>query len=126
MQEKATEDTIIAAELSNLIREEGYEFALKSVDCVASENTEVMDALSFLNNQVQHTVGMRQTFKTQITDVRFLGCLFQRATSEMLCCARLQLILGKRCLSLPGCEQHAGGKPVDSHQMQDLVTPSIE
>ena len=70
-QEKATEDTIIAAELSDLWREEGYEYALKSVDCVASEHTETMDAKSFLNNQIQHSVGVRQTAKTQITDIRF-------------------------------------------------------
>jgi hypothetical protein len=32
------EDTIIASELSDLIVEEGYEYAFKSVDCVASEH----------------------------------------------------------------------------------------
>ena len=58
-QEKATEDTIIAAELSDLWREEGLGYALKSVDCVASEHTETMDARSFLNNQIQHSVGVR-------------------------------------------------------------------
>lgn len=70
-QEKATEDTTIAAQFSELWREEGHEFALKSVDCVASEHTETMDAKSFLNNQIQHTVGNRQTAETQITNVKF-------------------------------------------------------
>ena len=60
-QEKATEDTIIASWLCDLIREEGYEYALKSVDCVASEHSKHMDEKSFLSNQVQHTIGPRQT-----------------------------------------------------------------
>lgn len=58
-QEKATEDTIIASELSDLIVEEGYDYAFKSVDCVASEHAEHMDAKSYVNNQVVHSIGLR-------------------------------------------------------------------
>ena len=54
------EDTIIASDLCDLIREEGYEYALKSVDCVASEHSKHMDEKRFLS-QVQHTIGPRQT-----------------------------------------------------------------
>jgi hypothetical protein len=42
------------------VRLEGYEYALKSVDCVASEHSKHMDEKSFLN-QVLHTIGPRQT-----------------------------------------------------------------
>ena len=54
------EDTIIASDLCDLIREKGYEYALKSVDCVASEHSKHMDEKRFLS-QVQHTIGPRQT-----------------------------------------------------------------
>ena len=70
-QSKATEDTIIASWLSDLIVEGGFKQCLKSVDCVASEHTPHMVTKHFLNQQIGHTIGMRQTAKTQVTDVRF-------------------------------------------------------
>ncbi len=70
-QSKATEDTIIASWLSDLIVEDGFTQCLKSVDCVASEHTPHMVTKQYLNQQIPHTIGMRQTAKTQVTDVRF-------------------------------------------------------
>ncbi|CAK0899969.1 unnamed protein product [Prorocentrum cordatum] len=67
---KATEDTIIASFLTDLSVEEGYQYSLKTVDCVASEHSEIMDLHNYMHNQVVHTIGMRQTAKTQVTDVR--------------------------------------------------------
>ena len=70
-QPKSTEDGIIAAWLSDLNVEEGDRFSLNSTDCVASEHSTEMRLKKWLNNSVQHTIGMRQTWATQVTDVRF-------------------------------------------------------
>ena len=70
-QLKATEDGVIAAWLSDLIVKEGDKFSLSSTDCVASEHSPEMRLKKWLNNSVQHTIGMRQTAKTQVTDIRY-------------------------------------------------------
>lgn len=70
-QPKATEDGVIAAWLSDLVVEEGDKFSMSSTDCVACEHTPELRVKKWLNNSVQHTIGMRQTAKTQVTDVRF-------------------------------------------------------
>ena len=70
-QQRSTEDGIIAAWLSDLNVEEGDRFSLNSTDCVASEHSPEMRLKKWLNNSVQHTVGMRQTWATQVTDLRF-------------------------------------------------------
>ena len=71
MAPKATEDTIIASFLSDMIVEEGRKYVLNSVDCVASEHSEYMTKKNYFSNQVKHTIGMRQTAKTQVTDIRY-------------------------------------------------------
>ena len=83
-QDKATEDTIVAASLSDLFREEGYEYALKSIDCVSAEHNDIMDEVSFLNNQIQHSIGPRQTAKTQITDIRYARMCKVAANAEKI------------------------------------------
>ena len=70
-QIKATEDGVIAAWLSDLIVQEGDKFSLSTTDCVASEHSPEMRLKKWLNNSVQHTIGMRQTAKTQVTDIRY-------------------------------------------------------
>ena len=67
---KATEDTIIASFLTDLAVEEGYKYSMKTVDCVASEHSEFMERYNYMNNSVVHCIGMRQTAKTQVTDIR--------------------------------------------------------
>ena len=67
---KATEDTIIASFLTDLAVEEGYKYSMKTVDCVASEHSEFMELHNYMNNSVVHCIGMRQTAKTQVTDIR--------------------------------------------------------
>ena len=67
---KATEDTIIASFLTDLAVEEGYAYTMKTVDCVASEHSEFMELHNFMNNSIVHCIGMRQTAKTQVTDIR--------------------------------------------------------
>ena len=49
--------------------EEGFEFAVSSVDCVSSEHSPHMLMKSYFNNQPKHTIGMMQTAKLQVTDV---------------------------------------------------------
>ena len=71
MAPKATEDTIIASFLSDLIVEEGRKYTMKSVDCKTMEHSEYMTMKNFVSNQVKHVIGMRQTAKTQVTDVRY-------------------------------------------------------
>ena len=70
-QENATEDNVIASWLTELVAESGIKQCLKSVDCVASEHTPHMEAKIFLSQQIVHCIGMRQTAKMQVTDVRF-------------------------------------------------------
>ena len=70
-QQKATEDSVIAGMLSDLIVEEGHRFALSTTDCVASEHSPQVQLKNWLNNQPKHTIGMRQTFRTQVTDLRY-------------------------------------------------------
>ena len=71
LQIKATEEGVIVAWLSDLIVKEGDEFSLSTTDCVSSEHSPSLRLKKWLNNSVQHTIGMRQTGKTQVTDVRF-------------------------------------------------------
>ena len=70
-QIKATEDGVIVAWLSDLIVKEGDKFSLSTTDCVGSEHSPSMRLKKWLNNSVQHTIGMRQTAKTQVTDIRY-------------------------------------------------------
>ncbi len=71
LQKKATKDGIIAAWLSDLIVEEGDKFSMISTDANASEHSPELRLKKWLNNSVQHTIGMRKTAKTQVTEVRF-------------------------------------------------------
>ena len=69
-QEKANEGSLIACWHSYLNRE-AYASALVSTDCVSSARTDITKARKFSNNQVDHTIGPRQTATTQVTDIRF-------------------------------------------------------
>ena len=59
---------MIATWLSDLIKE-NYPYALKSVDKCSSEHTDLVNDVSFLNDQIQHTVGYKAA--TGVTDIRF-------------------------------------------------------
>ena len=52
------------------------------MDCVASEHTEYMQLHGWMHNQPKHTIGMRQTAKTQITDVRYARMVHVAAEKE--------------------------------------------
>ncbi len=52
-------------------REAGAKVGALATDCVASEHSPELRLKKWLNNSVQHAIGMRQTAKTQVTDVRF-------------------------------------------------------
>ena len=75
--------------------EEGTRFAMKSVDCVASEHTSYMDRHSYMTNQIVHTIGMRQTAKTQITDIRFARLAKVAAEKGKTTLRRVHRIAGK-------------------------------
>jgi len=59
---------------------------MTTTDCVACEHGPYMKVKNYLNNQPKHTIGMRQTASTQVTDVRFakLGKDAGRATKVRL------------------------------------------
>ena len=70
-QPRATEDGSIAVWLNDLSVEEGDRFTLSSTDCVSSEHSPEVRLRKWLNNSPQHTIGIRQTAKQQVTDIRF-------------------------------------------------------
>ena len=63
-----------------------------STDANASEHSPEVRLKKWLNNSVQHTIGMRQTDKTQVTDVRFAKLAKDGANLMMATRRRLHLL----------------------------------
>ena len=72
---------MIATWLSDLIKE-NYPYALKSVDKCSSEHTDLVNDVSFLNDQIQHTVGYKAA--TGVTDIRFARLAKVAANATMV------------------------------------------
>ena len=47
------------------------EFAVSTTDCRSCEHGSQMKAKRFLNNQMTHLVGVRQSASTQVTDIHY-------------------------------------------------------
>ena len=62
-------DEPIACMMSDLLQRE-HPRAVLQVDMVGCEHTDSCLAVKYCNQQVQHTIGQKQTEKCQVTDVR--------------------------------------------------------
>ena len=76
--------------------QEGDKFSLSTTDCVASEHSPSMRLKKWLNNSVQHTIGMRQTAKPSVTDIRYAKMAKDAAKTMMTLRRRLQRQKAKR------------------------------
>ena len=57
--------------LTELVAESNIKQCLKSVEYVASEHTPHMETKNYLSQQIVHCIGVRQSDKTSVTDLRF-------------------------------------------------------
>ena len=72
------------------------EFAVSTTDCRSCEHCSQMKAKRFLNNQIVHIVGVRQTESTQVTDIHYKTIGKAAGEETMVELRRLHMLEAKK------------------------------